>query len=62
MENFKGQPMRLGDFEEERRKIVSEYAKGNYIKTSADEMFPGESKAKKSLKAEEKGENDGNKR
>jgi hypothetical protein len=60
MGKIEGQPRRLGDFEEVRRKIVDEYAQGNYIRTSADEMSQDKSKTKKSKKVEEKGEKDGN--
>ncbi|HPZ09290.1 MAG TPA: hypothetical protein PL110_14370 [Candidatus Eremiobacteraeota bacterium] len=41
---------RLGDFEEERKKIVEEYAKGNYYKTSADIAMEKEKKEKKKKK------------
>lgn len=46
---------RLGDFQEERRKIVEEYARGNYIRTSADEAMDAERE-----KSGKKGDNDGN--
>lgn len=42
---------RLGDFEEERQKIVEEYARGSYLRTSADEAMSSEKK---------KGDADGN--
>jgi hypothetical protein len=42
---------RTGDFEEERQKIVADYAKGSYLKTSAD-LAMEEELARKAEKAE----------
>lgn len=51
---------RLGNFEELRKKIVEEYAAGNYIKTSADLAMEEEQKRKQAKEIQEKGDNDGN--
>lgn len=36
MKDYEKPAMRIGDFEEERQKIIEEYKKGNYLKTIAD--------------------------
>ncbi len=46
--------MRIGDFEEERQKIIEEYKKGPYLKTIADYAM----EKKEGKKKKEKGKNE----
>jgi hypothetical protein len=50
--------MRLGDFEEERQRIVEEYARGAYLATSADKADPPPEKSTGSVNEASPGQAD----